>query len=78
MSPNTPSFTFRYALDEQIDQIVFAYEIEPNRFSYLNPYFEQVFGLQRENLYPLSLLQMVHQEDQEYVREVYEDLLKGK
>lgn len=70
---------FRNALTENIDQAVFAYDVESNKFSYLNPFFEQVFQQKRESITaPAMLLQMVHTEDQEYVKEVYEDLLAGE
>jgi two-component system, OmpR family, sensor histidine kinase VicK len=78
MSPHTSPSDFRNALMEGIDQVVFIYETASNQFSYLNPAFEQVFQRQRESIQPLSLLEIVHPEDQEYVREVYEDLLKGE
>ncbi len=69
---------FRNALTENIDQVVFAYLVDSKEFSYLNPSFEEVFQLKRETVHATQLLQSVHEEDQEYVREVYEDLLKGE
>jgi two-component system sensor histidine kinase VicK len=74
----THSEDFRNALTEQIDQVVFAFQVEAQQFSYLNPSFEQVFGLKRKSVDAAQLLQMVHGEDQEYVTEVYQDLLKGE
>jgi two-component system sensor histidine kinase VicK len=72
------STDFRSALTENIDQVVFAYQVEAQKFSYLNPAFEQVFQLTRQSINASQLLQMVHPEDLEYVQEVYEDLLKGE
>jgi two-component system sensor histidine kinase VicK len=69
---------FRTALTESIDHVVFAFDVDSKEFSYLNPFFEEVFQLKRETVNASQLLQMVHEEDQEYVREVYEDLLKGE
>jgi len=69
---------FRNALTENIDQVVFAYQVDTQEFSYLNPAFEEVFQLKRNTVNPSGLLQMVHEEDLEYVREVYEQLLAGE
>ncbi len=38
----TYSEDFRNALTEHIDQVVFAFRVDAQQFSYLNPSFEQV------------------------------------
>ena len=78
MQPDHHSFNFLNALLAQLDQVVFAYEVESDQFIYLNPAFEHVFKLKRERLAAEALRAMVHPQDQEYVTEAYEDLLAGQ
>jgi two-component system sensor histidine kinase VicK len=77
MQSNKHSFDFLNALLAHLDQVVFAYSANSNKFIYLNPASEQVLNLTRDSIEAGVLLEMVHPEDREYVREVYEDLLKG-
>ena len=77
MQSNKHSFDFLNALLAHLDQVVFAYSADSNKFLYLNPASEQVFHLTRDSIDAGVLLEMVHPEDREYVREVYEDLLSG-
>lgn len=78
MPQDTNSFDFRNTLTENIDQVVFAFRVESLEFIYLNPAFEQVFKLKRQSLSPNTVLQMVHEEDLEYVSEVYEELIASR
>lgn len=79
MSQQNNSFDFLSALSQRIDLLIFAYEVDSHQIIYLNPAFEQVFGQKKESFTrPDALRETVHPEDQEYVIEVYEDLLKGE
>lgn len=55
-----------YSLTETSCQLYFSYDLDENRFVYLNPAFIDFFDFHVEPTVPL-LLAMVHQEDQEYV-----------
>lgn len=65
---------------ERTSQVVFAYNIDNQRFIYLNPAFELVWNKTRECVYadPAVLLDAVHQDDKDYIIEIYQKLLRGK
>lgn len=77
-SPNP--FKYFQELSEQTSNIIFAYQVESNEFSYLNPAFEQVWKISRDKAKanPASLLEMVHPQDKDFVVNSYNDLLKGE
>jgi len=62
------------------NQVVFAYHLAGSRFLYLHGAFEQLCPQSREQALraPHSLLDAVHPEDREYVREAYRALLTGQ
>lgn len=61
-------------------QVVFAYDINAQRFTYLNPAFELVWNKTRESIYanPAALMESIHLDDKEYLTEIYRNLLRGK
>ncbi|PSR57057.1 PAS domain-containing sensor histidine kinase [Adhaeribacter arboris] len=66
-------------LVKSTNQIVFAYEIETNQFSFLNPAFEKIWNLPSESVKnnPGSLWEKIHPEDKEHVQRQYQDLKEG-
>ncbi|PIQ21383.1 MAG: PAS domain-containing sensor histidine kinase [Cytophagales bacterium CG18_big_fil_WC_8_21_14_2_50_42_9] len=71
--------TFFTSLAENADQVFFAYDIAAKRFTYLNPAFERVWRKKRKSVMdnPGSLFKLVHPEDQQHVKQVYQELLEG-
>ncbi|RDI72935.1 PAS domain S-box protein [Halopelagius longus] len=58
-------------LAENLDEIVWMATEDGEEFVYINPAFEEVWGIDRETLYdePLSFLDAVHPDDRSRVRE---------
>ncbi|WP_123537480.1 PAS domain S-box protein [Halosimplex salinum] len=58
-------------LAENLEEIVWMAAEDGEEFVYLNPAFEEVWGIERQHLYddPLSFLDAVHPDDRERVRE---------
>jgi PAS domain S-box-containing protein len=56
---------------ESLEEIVWMASPDGEEFLYINPAFEDVWGIDRENLYddPLSFLELVHPEDRERVEQ---------
>lgn len=65
-----------YSLTEASCQLYFSYNLEEDRFVYLNPAFIDFFDFRVEPTVPL-LLAMVHPEDQEYVASQCKACLSG-
>jgi PAS domain S-box-containing protein len=63
-------------LAENLEEIVWMTTADAEEFIYLNPAFEEVWGLDRESLYddPLSFLDAVHEDDRERVRKAFSAL----
>ncbi len=63
-------------LAENLDEIVWMATADAEEFVYINPEFEEVWGLDREELYddPLSFLDAVHPEDRERVQNGFAEL----
>ena len=70
------ALSFLEDLAERTSQVVFAYNVNSNRFIYLNPSFEEVWNKTRESAYanPASLLETIHPKDREYVIEAYQKI----
>ena len=60
-------------LAENLNEIVWMASADADEFLYLNPEFEEVWGLDREQLYdePLSFLEAVHPDDRDRVRDAF-------
>ena len=60
-------------LAENLDEIVWMATAGVGEWLYLNPAFEDVWGLDREELYdePISFLEAIHPDDRERVREAF-------
>lgn len=56
------------------DRSIFAFNIKENQFEYLSPAFEQVFRRDRDLIDPASLIEMVHKDDQEYLKRCFNEL----
>jgi two-component system sensor histidine kinase VicK len=70
---------FLVEVAERTSQLVFGFDVNSNRFIYLNPSFEVIWNKTRESVYanPAALLETVHPEDRAYLLDAYEKLLKG-
>src|SRR5690554_1138624 len=82
MSQKDDPKTFEYLqeLFQHSSRVVFAYHVESNSFSYLNPAFEKIWNLSADeaSANPVSLLEAVHPEDKAFVRTCYKEFLAGK
>ncbi|WP_415382462.1 PAS domain S-box protein [Halosimplex sp. TS25] len=60
-------------LAENLEEVVWMATEDAQEFVYLNPAFEEVWGIDREELYdePLSFLDTVHPDDRDRVREEF-------
>ncbi|GHA78004.1 PAS domain-containing sensor histidine kinase [Pontibacter akesuensis] len=78
MNPNIAPILEEVAA--KFSQVYFVYHPEKGRFQYLNPAFTALFGLPLEDVVdsPGALLDKVHPEDVDFVREHYKLLLAGK
>jgi two-component system sensor histidine kinase VicK len=76
---DNPALQYFEALTERSDQIFFAYDIAPQRFSLLNPAFEKVWHKTRKSVLvnPAALLKTIHPEDKQHVQHIYRELLEG-
>jgi PAS domain S-box-containing protein len=63
-------------LAENLEEIVWMATPDADEFIYVNPAFEEVWGIDRDTLYdePLSFLDAVHEEDRERVRKAFTQL----
>ncbi|WP_265110966.1 PAS domain S-box protein [Halosolutus halophilus] len=63
-------------LSEHLEEVVWMTGADPESLSYINPAYEEVWGLDRDSLYDdaLSFLEVVHPDDRERVREAYTGL----
>ncbi|WP_425607429.1 PAS domain-containing sensor histidine kinase [Halomontanus rarus] len=63
-------------LAENLEEVVWMTTPAAEEFIYINPAFEEVWGLDREELYdkPLSFLETVHADDRKRVREEFSAL----
>ncbi len=76
---NGRSLDFLEDLVERSSQVVFAFDVNAEKFVYLNPSFELVWRRTRESVYanPALLLEFVHPKDKEFIVEGFEKLLKN-
>ncbi|MFP8953677.1 PAS domain S-box protein [Natrialbaceae archaeon A-arb3/5] len=60
-------------LSEHLEEVVWLTGPDPTEYIYANPAYEDVFGVDRENLYDdgLSWLELVHSADRDRVRDSY-------
>lgn len=67
---------FFYQLAENARHIVFAYDLTKDNFLYLNPFFEEIWGLQKEDVMrdPTSIISTIHPEDKDYVIRYYHQM----
>ncbi|MFC4544538.1 PAS domain S-box protein [Halosolutus amylolyticus] len=63
-------------LSEHLEEVVWMTTDDPASLTYINPAYEEVWGLDRDSLYDdaLSFLEVVHPDDRERVREAYTGL----
>lgn len=68
----TPEFlSFFHQLADSTEQIVFIYQPDFKKFNYINPVFDQIWQLKREDVKarPTMLVEAIHPEDRSYVLE---------
>ncbi|WP_232702436.1 PAS domain S-box protein [Halobacterium wangiae] len=63
-------------LAENVDEVVWMATADVEEFVYVNPAFEDLWGMDRERLYedPMAFLEAVHRADRDRVRERFEAL----
>jgi len=79
MASNHSALDFLLTFTESTDQIVFAYDISTNQFTYLNPAFEKIWSKRRKGVMedPAALWKTIHPEDKLYLQQNYHELLEG-
>ncbi|GEO03184.1 hypothetical protein AAE02nite_08480 [Adhaeribacter aerolatus] len=77
LSENQESLHILEQIAEQTDQVFFIIDIPTQSIRYLNPSFDQIWGRSRQEIItnPASLLESIHPEDQEYVRNSYHRII---
>jgi PAS domain S-box-containing protein len=67
-------------LAENIDQVFWFTELEPERVIYISPAFEQIWGLSPDALYenPRLWIEMIHPEDRSNVQQAFENWVAGQ
>ena len=62
------------------DKLFLAFDVDSNKFLYLNTAVEEVCGTSIEDLSnnPASLIDTVHSEDREFLIQTYKEIVKGK
>jgi two-component system sensor histidine kinase VicK len=82
MPHNSSSNLFKYfkELSEHTDNIIFAYQVERTKFSFLNPAFEKVWNISIDKAIsnPALLIEAVHPDDKGFIINSYKELLQGK
>ncbi|HEX9147468.1 MAG TPA: PAS domain S-box protein [Candidatus Binatia bacterium] len=66
-------------LAENIDQVFWFIELEPERVTYVSPAFEQLWGMSADRLYenPRLWVERVHPEDRSIVEQAFENWVAG-
>ena len=79
MTVDNAALNFLLTFTEATHQIVFAFNLAANRFTFLNPAFERVWGKRRKGIMdnPNSILKTIHPEDQSHVQQIYQELREG-
>lgn len=64
-------------LAEFTSRAIFSYYVDDNRFNYFNPAFKQILEMGRKGAEenPISLLEIVHPEDRDYVIKSYKKII---
>ena len=67
-------------LAQNIDQVFWFVELEPERVIYVSPAFEQLWGLSPDALYenPRLWMEMIHPEDRSNVQQAFENWIAGQ
>lgn len=79
MKDTYPDPTGLQFLANSTRQAIFTYDVEENRFIYLNPAFEQLFDITKGSTANTeALLSMVHPEDQKHIIDTYKGLLEER
>jgi two-component system sensor histidine kinase VicK len=64
------------ALAELSKQAIFSYDIELNKFIYINPAFKQYAILEEDSLTEVAITQLIHPEDVIFVIDSYQELVQ--
>ena len=82
MQNQSPSGSFQSLeqFAELTSQVIFSYDVEANRFNYLNPAFEQVWKKTRKSAHdnPALLLEIVYSSDKEYIVKECKKIINGE
>jgi two-component system sensor histidine kinase VicK len=79
-SDQSPDLTIFQQIAEQTNEVWFLFDLQENRFAYLGPTFESVWGQKPDRLLqnPASILETIHADDKEYVTNNYVQFGKDK
>ncbi|MDP9133190.1 MAG: PAS domain-containing protein, partial [Nitrospirota bacterium] len=72
--------TLLVKLSESIDQVFWFMELDPERGSYVNPAFEQIWGLPAKEFYrePRIWLRSIHEEDRKRTADAFDAFVSGQ
>lgn len=65
-------------LATQSNQAFFLYNLQTKHVDFMNPHFQKMWEVNKEDFNEKSLIDSVHPDDRSFVKESYRDLLRGK
>ncbi len=79
-SEEQPDLSIFQQIARQTSELWFLYDLSTKRFTYLGPTFEAIWQRNPKDLLesPASILDTIHQDDQEYIQNNYEHFLEKK
>lgn len=74
-----PYAEFLIEMAEQINQVLFVFDVATSQFLYLNPAFESVWTLTRETVstHPENVIKSIHKDDLDFLTNAYQELKGG-
>jgi two-component system sensor histidine kinase VicK len=76
---NAPYAEFLIEMAEQINQVVFVFDVDTSQFLYLNPSFESIWTMTRESVstHPENIVKSIHKDDLDFLTHAYQELKEG-
>lgn len=77
---DSDSFNALVQFSDFSSRAIFSYDMDNKRFPYFNPAFKQILEMSRKSAVedPISLLEIVHPEDKDYVIRSYKKIIDNK
>lgn len=76
-----PNFDFQVIAEsiKRSDKIVFSFDVDQKELMFVNPAFEDIWGISVEEMSnnPLQLIEKIHPEDSEYLKKIFNSLSDG-